>query len=1093
MNRSLLQNFKVLVLIASSGLVVSCKTDVTIQAGPLPVEPFTPNITTPSLVLPESRTHYSNQSDLRIFGFCLSGYFVRLSGSEENEVLCEDSVFEFTVSRTIDGVYPFFIRQFISGRESSALTLTWIRQTSVAPPSLSFPLANPFYSSQNILTITGNCQTGATLSLEGDAGGSSLCADSSFSLSVPQFTDGSYEIAVVQTDQAGNRNQTSFTWVKQALAASPASPQLVADSSQLFTLSGGDRSYSVSFIENNSGASYSSSTNTYRAGTLAGVTDRLQIADSLGATIIVPIEVVPAAADHFVLPADSGNEQTQTVGEELEDPLRVQVVDRFGNGVANFPVLFNLGSGDAEILSERIQTTNALGFAQVSLRMGYRSKKNRLFVRSRDLPLPDLAGSGDSVISLTALSSLSNNNQQGLIFASGALPKDAVTLDLNADGVNDVILLNQGEPSIGIFIGREKGLFDPMTQLTAICPNPTSMVAADFNSSGLIDLLVTCGVSNEWRLYLGLGAGLFSAPLSRPIDVSEDLPIHVTNGDLNGDGHQDIVIVGASSGTVSIRYGDGSGEFAAPEFLNAGTSPSKAIVGQMLGDVRPDIAVLSSAENRVYVFRQSALEVFEAPVVIDTDVGPSDLVRADFNADGLIDLAVASNVDNNVSVYLNDGALDFDLGIQTVAGDGPISLISGDFNQDGDQDLAVANVNDSNLSLLYGRGDGTFDIQLPIATKASPLEVKAASLNGDALTDLLVLSSGEQVLEIVPFQANGQAGFLTDLGAAPVFSKSADLNEDGVKDLAIVYRGANRVAIFSGNNFGFFAQELLLTTAASPSSAEIVDLNRDGFLDLIVTQEGANSARVFMGRAGFDFETPADLGTGGQPARVISGDFNNDGHLDLITANSGANTVSFFPGTGSGTFGTRVDSATGSQPVDLSAADLNRDGRLDLVVANKSDGSLSVLIGNGNGSFQSPTAYTAESGTTGVVTGFFDFDDFIDVAVINELSSSVSVYLGNGDGSLRAPANYFAGATPISIKNVDYNGDGNEDLVVANESTRQLTILYGSSFGDFSVTQTRSINANPVHIEAIDLIGNGAVDFAIIDGIGERLEVFLGH
>ena len=344
---------------------------------------------------------------------------------------------------------------------------------------------------------------------------------------------------------------------------------------------------------------------------------------------------------------------------------------------------------------------------------------------------------------------------------------------------------------------------------------------------------------------------------------------------------------------------------------------------------------------------------------------PTAIAVADFNEDGIADVAVTNSKDGTVSVLAGNGDGTFSTGMSYSVGGDPNSIVTGDFNADGHTDLAIGNGID--ISVLLGNGDGTF--QPPV--HYSP----------------------------------GFSG-----GASGVFIEaltSADLNGDGIADVAVV--GIGGLTVLLGNGDGTF-------------------------------QPGVQVSSV-----------------GGNA--VVAGDFNGDGIPDLIVASAGCTgfCVSFAPGGvfvllgyGDGTFRTPVAyNAAGNS---LAVGDFNGDGIPDLALGYQfifkfgNQGSVSVLLGNGDGTFKTGGTYIVPGqGVLSVVAADFNGDGIIDLGVVSQTTigsaGNVVVLQGEGDGTFLPGVAYSARATGV-IAVADFNGDGRADI--ANASPVALSVLLGA-------------------------------------------------
>jgi hypothetical protein len=130
-------------------------------------------------------------------------------------------------------------------------------------------------------------------------------------------------------------------------------------------------------------------------------------------------------------------------------------------------------------------------------------------------------------------------------------PVAIAAADLNGDGALDLATVRSragfDDMRIGTLFGDGRGRFGTATYAPAGI-HAGSIVAADFNSDGHVDLAV-----GEYVLCLLVsdGAGGFAPP----VEVSAAAH-YLTEGDLNDDGHPDVV-----TGS-SVLLGDGLGGFA---------------------------------------------------------------------------------------------------------------------------------------------------------------------------------------------------------------------------------------------------------------------------------------------------------------------------------------------------------------------------------------------------------------------------------------------------------------------------------------------------------------------------------------------------
>lgn len=209
--------------------------------------PAAPVITNPS------SSPYTSSGSLSLSGTCETGTTVNLSGDSIQSAACAGGTFAFSVSPSLDGTYNFSVTQTdLAGNTSAGTALQWVRDSSVTPsPSVLTPSANSS-SNSSILTISGSCNTGLTITLGGDvlmsevstpAGSlSQTCADSAFSFAINKSADGTYALNLKQTSPTtGDSALVGINWTLDtsapdtSLVSAPADPNLSVDSSFAFS------------------------------------------------------------------------------------------------------------------------------------------------------------------------------------------------------------------------------------------------------------------------------------------------------------------------------------------------------------------------------------------------------------------------------------------------------------------------------------------------------------------------------------------------------------------------------------------------------------------------------------------------------------------------------------------------------------------------------------------------------------------------------------------------------------------------------------------------------------------------------------------
>ena len=435
--------------------------------------------------------------------------------------------------------------------------------------------------------------------------------------------------------------------------------------------------------------------------------------------------------------------------------------------------------------------------------------------------------------------------------------------DFANNGLQDLAVVNGnnylGYPNastVSIMAGNGDGTFKPPVTF-ATGNDPVSLAVGDLTSDGKLDIVTandgTQGYSTSYGYYqyrytpavppsmsvlLGNGDGTFQAPLNFALPeaqlsgstaTAQQYPLSIAVGDMNHDGHPDLVVEassvpyfglnGAAYVDVLLGHGDGTFTTASTTLISnqALKGTEQVSLADFSGDGNLDVAVPAGDRGAVAILRGGGDGTLSAPTYFSTGVnsGLISLAVGDTNGDGKLDLVTANDPASNngpiVSVLLGNGGGTFQAPIVSVLNGGshPLAIVAGDLDHDGKLDLAVAatsfyslyggyyetqTVGDTNVNVLLGNGDGTFtDTQtVSLGTPSYAGAIAAANFNGDGFLDLAlpgpasalsVLLNGADWVPAAPPSSFSMSGFpsLTQAGTSGNFTLTA-LNADGTVD-----------------------------------------------------------------------------------------------------------------------------------------------------------------------------------------------------------------------------------------------------------------------------------------------------------------------
>ena len=188
--------------------------------------------------------------------------------------------------------------------------------------------------------------------------------------------------------------------------------------------------------------------------------------------------------------------------------------------------------------------------------------------------------------------------------------------DLNGDGNPDLVIpavntnsaVSLQPGNISVMLGRGDGTFAAAVTYPA-GKMATGVAIGDLNGDGKPDLAVAdyAAGAGDVAVLLGNGDGTFQTAVKYPAVNGAD---SVVMADFNGDGNLDLGVVsnsaggsssGGSAGAVTVFLGRGDGTFRNSMVYGAGTNPLSLAVGDVNGDGHPDLVFGDTLANTAVV------------------------------------------------------------------------------------------------------------------------------------------------------------------------------------------------------------------------------------------------------------------------------------------------------------------------------------------------------------------------------------------------------------------------------------------------------------------------------------------------------------
>lgn len=218
------------------------------------------------------------------------------------------------------------------------------------------------------------------------------------------------------------------------------------------------------------------------------------------------------------------------------------------------------------------------------------------------------------------------------------------------------------------------------------------------------------------------------------------------------------------------------------------------------------------------------------------------------------------------------------------------------------------------------------------------------------------------------------------------------------------------ISVLLGDGTGGFAPASEVSVGLNPHSIVAADLDGDGLPDLAVANLGSSDVSLLRGNGDGTFEPAQQHPAGTGPHSIRTADLNADGRLDLVTANEGSANVTVLLGTGTtGVFAPGVSHPTGPTPKGVLIVDIDADGVLDVLASTiagnyptivaPDGGAVTILHGTGDGTFTDPLEVPMGTAPFAVVAGTLDSDAQVDLITADWHSGGVVIRLGRSTTS----------------------------------------------------------------------------------------------
>jgi hypothetical protein len=660
--------------------------------------------------------------------------------------------------------------------------------------------------------------------------------------------------------------------------------------------------------------------------------------------------------------------------------------------------------------------------------------------------------------------------------------------DFNGDGLGDLALFDNGHARIDLLLQKRRpnesstdasplgvneiggdGRFEhkkiPLDKQLA------SMAVGDFNGDGRTD--IACfGIPDRLMILYQSPKGEWHERVTMRVPDVAPVQWNMAAGDLNGDGKDDLAILGKHQSYIFLQQAKGG---LAPPIVLMNTSEklSLAQIADLNGDGRKDLCyVAGEPQERILCARlQDGAGKLGPELQFEVDP-PRSVSYADVNGLKGREILTIDNQTGRLKILRMQnptGADDEPAGrlVQTGfgrqdSGDRTRDFALGDIDGDGLADLVVTDPEGAGLLVFRQRKGEGLDPGQTFPSFAGVGQVRVADLDGDGQNEVVVLSSKERAIGISRFQ-NGRLTFPETVPLTedePLLLEVADLNGDKKPEIVFISRvrasGGNTQYVLhalerAGKKWRPFAfssgkrTDLPLDLQGTPTQLLRLDTNRDGRPSFLLFQEESDRG-------------PLLLATGA------------DGKIAPVTTEDGLRLGTARPG----------------------AVFITQDSAPTLLVAQESFAR--KLQRAGETGWHVVDQYNASEPSAKIVgAAMIDLDGKPgrEIVLVDTGIRKIRVLRKEGD-VYRPWKEIELGSFPYeALRVADLNGDGREDLLLIGRG--RFAVLYAgktlptlNELGTFETKLTKTYFSD---VAAGDLNGDGRTDLALIDTQSHFVEI----
>ena len=487
--------------------------------------------------------------------------------------------------------------------------------------------------------------------------------------------------------------------------------------------------------------------------------------------------------------------------------------------------------------------------------------------------------------------------------------------DLNGDGLNDLVVVNNLRSKINLLYNRTGKTNDVADgrpprklELNELAPDARfridsipadehigALVVTDLNGDGRPDIAFY-GDNKDLEVIYNLGTNGWSDPKTWHIEDGQMTANALADGDLNGDGRNDLVLLG-DNGSLYFLAQNADHTLAEPKKISYSGTPKAVQIVDVDGDGKSDLLLVDFDSPTPLRFRlqnsggQLGPEIyFKVPpfrsFIADNLGGDEkDYVVTIAQNSGRAEVSQFTRQPSEVlSGAFHHGQFQILPLAKTDAAQR--GLLWADVNGDGRPDLLVAEPASGQLSVYLQQADGQLSSPKTFPSLAGVSQMVAADFNGNGKPDIFLLSQDERAVGVTQLDKNGRLPFptLLPLDGKPLIMAVGALKPGAKPALAIIVdKDGQRSLVTRSADGKMKSQKLSDSFKSNPAAFAFQDVNQDGLADLVVLIP-YEKVKVLLQKSGGDFDEVDVDPPGGalEQPWLASADVDGDGKPDLL-------------------------------------------------------------------------------------------------------------------------------------------------------------------------------------------------------------------